>query len=387
MRVLHVVAKAQRRGAEVFASDLVRALADRGVDQRVAIVRGNGNPDVDFAAPVTMLGADGKVTPGVRMHLGALLSLRNLVRDWAPDVVQAHGGEALKYSIPVSTRRARVVYRRIGAVGYWVAPGLRRVGHGELIRRAARIVAVAEAVRREMIEVFRLPPERIVTIPNAVDALRVTPRRGRREVRRSLGIPDGAPVVLSMGALSSEKDPLGHLAIAGAALRGVPGAVHLVAGDGPLRAQVEAEVERAGLEDRVILLGNRPDVADLLGASDALLLASLTEGMPAVVIEAGIAGVPVAAYAVAGVPEVVLDGETGLLAAPGDAGGLSGKLTGLLADAGLREGLGRRAAEVCRERFEIRPVAGSYLGVYEKLASRRRAGGQNGSRATEAEGP
>ena len=96
-----------------------------------------------------------------------------------------------------------------------------------------------------------------------------------------------------------------------------PDLTHLIAGDGPLRDAAETEAERLGGGERTRFLGSRGDVADLLAASDVLLLASKTEGMPACVIEAGIAGLPVAAYALAGVPEAVVSGETGLLARRG----------------------------------------------------------------------
>ena len=146
------------------------------------------------------------------------------------------------------------------------------------------------------------------------------------------------------------------------------GAVHLFAGDGPLRQELAAAAGRLGLTDRVRLLGSRDDVGDLLAASDLLLFASRTEGMPASVIEAGAAGVPVAGTALAGVPEVVVDGQTGLLAAPGDLDGLRAALDRLLGDGELRAAMGRAARTRCRDRFGIDAIAGAYLALYEELA-------------------
>jgi glycosyltransferase involved in cell wall biosynthesis len=91
--------------------------------------------------------------------------------------------------------------------------------------------------------------------------------------------------------------------------------------------------------------------------------------MPAVVIEAGIAGLPVAGFALSGVPEVVVDGSTGLLAAPGDHGALAECATRLLADPGLRDRMGRAAHERCSAEFSIAAVAPRYLDVYRALAS------------------
>ena len=181
-------------------------------------------------------------------------------------------------------------------------------------------------------------------------------------------MPADATAVLSLGALTWEKDPVGHLETSAPVLARHPGAVHLFAGDGPLRQELAAAAGRLGLTDRVRLLGSRDDVGDLLAASDLLLFASRTEGMPASVIEAGAAGVPVAGTALAGVPEVVVDGQTGLLAAPGDLDGLRAALDRLLGDGELRAAMGRAARTRCRDRFGIDAIAGAYLALYEELA-------------------
>ena len=373
MRVLHVVATGQRRGAEIFTADLVGALDDVGVEQRVAVLRASAGLAVPFRAPATVLGVDTAGVPGVRMGLPGVAGLRRLLRAFNPDVVQAHGGEALKYALAgAAGGRRQVVYRRIGSSPAWIASGPRRVVYGQLMRRATRIVAVAEAVRQETLQVFRLPAAHVVTIPNAVDATRLAPTRGRAAMREHLGIPADAEVILSLGALTWEKDPLAHVEVAARALAERPRAWHLVAGDGPLRGQVEAAVARHGIGDRVLLAGIRSDVADFLQASDVVLFASRSEGMegmPATVIEAGMAGLPVAGYAVAGVAEVVSSGETGLLAQPGDLGSLGGHVVAVLADPGRRRRLSEAARDRCRERFEIRAVAPRYLELYERLVA------------------
>jgi glycosyltransferase involved in cell wall biosynthesis len=174
--------------------------------------------------------------------------------------------------------------------------------------------------------------------------------------------------VLSLGALSWEKDPLGHLAATAPLLRHRPGAVHLFAGDGPLRGELGAAAWREGLGGRVLALGSRNDVGDVLAASDLLLFASRTEGMPASVIEAGMRGLPVAGVALTGVPEVVEDGVTGLLVAPGDRDGLRTAVGRLLDDPWLRASMGEAARVRCRDRYAIAAVAAAYRAVYEELA-------------------
>jgi glycosyltransferase involved in cell wall biosynthesis len=367
VRILHLIATGQRRGAEVFASDLVAALDAQDLHQRVAVLHGAPPWAVGFGAPVTGLRADRHPLPVSPLQAGALRALRRLLREWRPDLIQAHGGEPLKYAVAAASRRPPIVYRRIGSVS-WVSTGPKRAFYARLVRRAARVVAVAGSVRAETIDAFGLPPQQVVTIPNGVDPRRLEPTRGRDATRAALGVPSRATVVLSLGALSWEKDPLGHLAATAPLLRRRPGAVHLFAGDGPLRADLQAAAGREGLKDRVLVLGSRDDVGDVLAASDLLLFASRTEGMPASIIEAGMRGLPVAGIALTGVPEVVEDGVTGLLVPPGDHDGVRTAVGRLLDDPWLRASMGDAARVRCRDRYGIAAVAAAYRAVYEELA-------------------
>jgi glycosyltransferase involved in cell wall biosynthesis len=364
VRILHLIATGQRRGAEVFASDLVAALDAPDLDQRVAVLHGDPPWAVGFGVPVTALGA-GRGP----LHPGAVLALRRLLGAWRPDLVQAHGGEPLKYAaVAAAGRRAPIVYRRIGSVS-WLSNGPRRALYGRLVRRAERVVAVAASVHDETVAAFGLAPGRVVTIPNAVDPARLAPDKGRAATRAALGIAPDAAAVLSLGALTWEKDPLGQLEVTAPLLRRRPGDVHLFAGAGPLRAELEAAAAGEGLAGRVLVLGSRGDVGDLLAAGDLVLFASRTEGMPASLIEAGMAGLPVAGTALTGVPEVVETGVTGLLVRPGDTDGLRAAVLRLLEDGALRSSLGAAARARCRERYGIAGVAAAYRGVYEEVAA------------------
>jgi glycosyltransferase involved in cell wall biosynthesis len=367
VRVLHVVATARRRGAEMFAADLVRALGSDGVAQRVAVLRGEG-ADIAFDAPADALDSNGWRIPGLRVDVGTIRALRKLIGRWGPQVVQVHGGEPLKHALLAARGSgAAVVYRRIGAAPQEITRGPRRAAHASLMRRATQIVAVAEALRSETVEVFGVPAVRVVTIPNGVDLARMEPGRGSVAILGALGIPREARVIVSLGALTHEKNPLAHVEIGARVLRELPDAFHLIVGDGPMRREMNTAIRRRALEGRAMGLGVRSDVPDLLAASKAVLLASRTEGMPGCVIEAGMVGVPSAAFAVAGVPEVVEDRVTGLLAAPGDIEELASCARALLEDRKQREALGANARRAYRSRFDIRAIAPRYLSLYEEL--------------------
>ena len=374
VRVLHVVATGSRRGAEVFASDLVRALARAGVPQRVAVLRG-ATTEVGFDAPVTMLDEaeedDGATTLSATRR--RLLRLRHAATEWSPDVVQAHGGEATKHALTslVGTRTP-VIYRRIGVAPPWLRHGHRRAAYAWLMRRAARVVTVGDEVRRETRELFGVPASSIVSIPNGVDRERLVPVHGRDETRGSIGIPPGRQMLVSVGGITWEKNPLGHLRIAARVLNRRD-AAHVWVGDGPMRQALEHQAARSGLNGRFVLLGRRTDVGDLLAAADVLLFASRPdgmEGMPAALIEAGMAGLPAAGFAVAGAPEVIEDGRTGSLVRPGDEEALAGRVMELLEDDERRRAVGTAARERCLAHFEIEPISRRYLSLYDEVTGR-----------------
>ena len=368
MRLLHVVATGQRRGAEMFASDLVRTLRGLGdFEQEVVLLRGPWPAQVTYDAPVVRMRGDGKRFPGIRMDVATLSSLREAVSRFRPHVVHAHGGEAFKYSALATGRRIPIVYRRIGSAPGTITRGVRRAAHAILLRRSDRVVAVAESVRRETVETFRMPHDRVVTIPRGVDPHRLRSDRGRAGLRADLGIPASAPVIISVGALSPEKDPLAHLDVCATVAGSLPDVTYLFAGDGPMRDELRDSVASRQLGEHVRMLGTRNDVGDLLAASDLLVLPSRTEGMPGCVIEAGMVGVPVVAFGVAGVPEVLIDEVTGYVVEPGDHGALAMRALELLKDPELRNAMGLAAMKRCLSAFDIGTVARRYADVYSEV--------------------
>lgn len=374
MRVLHVIATGARRGGETFASDLMRALMELDLVQQVVILHGGQQHSLDLPFPAVVLDPEGPVDPPRRFDLRLLRSLRKLISETRPDVVQAHGGEALKYAVTTSLRPPPILYRRIGAVIPQLRRGPRRMAFSAQMRRAGRVVAVSEAVRRETIEVFGIPDSKIVTIPNAVDSARLQRSREEAVVRGELGVPGDALILTFLGAFTWEKDPLANLEIASHVLGAVPKAMFLMVGDGPLREDVEAIRRVQPLADRILLLGSRSDVGDLLAITDVLLSASKTEGMPANVIEAGMAGIAVAAYALSGIPEIIVDGKTGILAVPDDRAKLATGIITLLNNHKERLEMGRLARARCHDLFDIKVVAPQYLSVYREIATPCRVG-------------
>jgi glycosyltransferase involved in cell wall biosynthesis len=205
------------------------------------------------------------------------------------------------------------------------------------LRRAELVISPSEYLR-ELALGWGLDPARVTVVPNPAPAVTALPPRD--ELRAGLAVE--GTVLAFAGRLTAQK-ALGDALDAVAA---VPGVTLLLLGDGPERPSLEQGARDRGLEDRVRFLGpgSRDDVLRLFAAADAALLTSAWENMPHTVLEALAVGTPVIATRVGGVPEVVRDGENGLLVDAGDAAGLAAAVRRLAAEPGLRERLAERAA-------------------------------------------
>jgi len=201
-------------------------------------------------------------------------------------------------------------------------------------------------------------PEPFVAVDRAVAG---------RKLRAELRLDDNVDLVGLVGHLIEQKRPDRALdALEAMHARGA--AAHLVvAGDGPLRGDLERDVARRGLAAYVHLLGSRDDIAYLLAAIDVLILTSDAEGLPGVLIEAQMAGCPIVTVPVGGVRELVDDGETGLVTEQVDATELAERVVGLLRDPKLRARLGERARRRA-VRFTSRAAAGTYAARLAEIA-------------------
>ncbi len=214
---------------------------------------------------------------------------------------------------------------------------LLRATRDAAVRRAVRVLTPS-AYLRELVVGWGISPGRVAVSPNPAPEVPLLP--AREGLRRELAI-DG-PTLAFAGRLMAAK----ALDVALRALERTPGVTLLVVGDGPDRAELERLSSTLGLDGRVRFLGglSRDDVLRILFAADAALLSSRWENFPHLVVEALTVGTPVIATSVGGVPEIVRDGENGLLVPAGDADALAAAIGRLMDDADLRERLARAAA-------------------------------------------
>lgn len=296
-------------------------------------------------------------------------NLRSLIRKLQPRILHTHLA-SLRYVVPAvaGLRNPPRIVHTVHRVAERDTEAWFRWPQRWCMRRCGEVVAVSDEVANSCSRVYhRL---RVSVIPNGIPlANRDYFSRARFDVRRSLGIDNDCFVFCCVARLRAVKNHNALIrAFAGMAARS--GAHLLVAGDGELRKELEALAQTLQVATRVHFLGERDDVTQILAASDAFVLSSLSEGIPLSVLEAMAAGLPVIVTSVGGLPEVVRNGVEGFLVPPGNLEALENAMMQLVHNCSARSDMSRAAADTISQRFDARVMVGSYLSIYKRLGAR-----------------
>ena len=356
LRVLHVDTERGWRGGERQALWLALELARRGHGSVVAARPGE---------PLSRRASDAGVetircAPVSEFDALAAWRLRREVHRRKIDVVHAHTAHAVGLAA-LATLGQRVPFVAARRVDF---PLRRNAGTRWKYGRAAAIIAVSRAVADVLAE-CGVPAAAIHVVPDGVDLHRVV-QRASRETLATLGIRAGAPLVVQVAQLVGHKDPLNFVRAIAHVRESVPGVQAIMAGDGPLRGEVEREARALGLEGVVRVVGFRSDADAILAAADVACLSSREEGMGSVLLDALAFARPIAATRAGGIPEVVVDGESGLLAQPRDPVALGNAIARLLTDRALA---GRVAANARAraEAFSVERMVNGTVEVYARV--------------------
>jgi glycosyltransferase involved in cell wall biosynthesis len=239
-----------------------------------------------------------------------------------------------------------------------------------LMRRTDAVVASAASVREFYIDQVKADPAKVEVIYNAVDWSQLQTTMSRDEFRSSVGVPLDVPVAGIIARLTPQKahqvlfDAIAHDA-------GLAKVHLLVVGDGELRSTLTASAATLRIQDRVHFLGARRDLGNILASIDLFAMPSFWEGLPLSMVLAMGAGLPVVASRVAGIPEVVKDGVSGLLVTPGDTADLAAALNRIVHDDTLRVLLGQEARAFVRPRFGVDGYVASVSALYDRLLAEK----------------
>jgi glycosyltransferase involved in cell wall biosynthesis len=349
-------------GGDVAGGQLVAlrlALAAREAGHEVAFVSPTDGPFLDR---VRAAGLAAHLVPlGGALDLRSTLRLARALRSLRADLVHTHGHFAVNV-------HGRLAGRLAGArvLAHMHIANVFRAGRGRSVQVAldngtARLcfalVAVSEATAVALRE-QGYPAGRLVVIPNGVEGaepaapVELAPRPAILEVARLAEVKGQHVLLEAVAQLDA------HLVLAGRDLEA----------GGAYERQLRARADELGIAGRVVFAGPRDDVPGLLAGADVFCLPSFEEGLPLTVLEAMAQARPVVATAVGGTPEAVVDGETGLLVPPGDAGALAEALRSLLEEPERARRLGEAGRDRVRERFSAEEASRRVLALYRSAA-------------------
>jgi glycosyltransferase involved in cell wall biosynthesis len=314
---------------------------------------------------------------GIRPHavsrpagnrIAGVIPLWRAIRAEQPAILHAHLSWPFACKSGVRAGWLARVPAIVGTAQLYLAPAGGRRPH-LVLGLYRRIIAVSEEVKRRYAAELGVPPRTLAVVRNAI---RVPPAAPARNAALRAALVQGRPdfVVLTPARLHPQK---GHTYLLQAAVQ-VPDATFVLAGDGPLRGDLEAEARDLGVAGRCVFLGQRDDVPALLAAADLFVLPSLFEGLPVSVLEAMAAGRPVVATAIGGTDEAITSGESGLLVPARDPAELAAAIRRLQADPPLARRLAAAARARVERDFSSEATARNVMRVYDEVLVEARGG-------------
>jgi sugar transferase (PEP-CTERM/EpsH1 system associated) len=312
------------------------------------------------------------VTPGVRVielnrRAGndprVVAAIYGVLRRERPDILHTHAWGTLLEGI-VAGRLARVPLIVHGEHGTLQLRGGQVRAQRWAWRHADHLLSVSSRLAERMSALVGMPLDRIRVLRNGVDLTRFGATR-ERSVRRTFGIADDAGIVIgAVGRLVDVKDHATLIDAVDVLRRRERRVFAVIAGDGPLRPELEARIARRGLEEHVRLLGHRSDVEAIVAGLDVFVQSSTSEGMSNTILEAMASGVPVVATRVGGADEMVVDGDTGILVPPSDAKRMADALERLVSNASLRQAMGSAGRRRTHQEFSLEGMVERYQSFY-----------------------
>jgi glycosyltransferase involved in cell wall biosynthesis len=362
MKVVHVHKLTGVSGSENHLLALLPALRATGIDASFLGLDVPGSDAPRFYERLEELNVPyRRLTCGMDVSPRMARDVIRAVKLERPDLLHTHLVHADVYgSAAAALLRLPYVSTRHNDDRYLLGPF--RFVDRAFARPARRLIAISDAVRR-FLERAGHAPEKLVTVRYGLD---LPPSAPAHITPDAAGIADGVPLLLAVGRLIAQKD---HATLLRAFAR-----IHdrhsnarlAILGDGPLEEQTRALVRELGLDDAVVLPG-RQEPGDWLARADVFVHTSRWEGFGIVLLEAMLASLPIVATSVSAVPEVVVDGETGLLVGAGDVEALAAALGDLLADPERARRLGAGGLKRARKEFSVARMTEQTIAVYRAV--------------------
>ncbi len=313
LKIIQLIQKPQRRGAEIFAAQLSGQLQALGHEVLLVSIF-PGDAALPFQGDWRRLN---RPVSARLFDIQGWWEFARLVRDWTPDLIQANAADTLKFSVfsrILFRWNTPIIYRNANQMGDFIRGPFHRIFNQFLIGSLRGVVSVSQASRKDFHRSFRFPGHSSQVVPIGIVPEEVEELLRQGDSQQELP----SRYLIQVGGLVSEKDPLGMLEIFREIHAADPGLHQVFLGSGPLEPLLKEKAESAGLGSRVLVIPNQSNIFPYLSRAQALVMPSRIEGLPGVVLEAMYCRVPVVAYGVGGIPEILVSGETGWCVKPND---------------------------------------------------------------------
>lgn len=355
MKILNLIHKSQKRGAETFACQLSYHLGKLDHDVKIVAIY-SGEALLPFFPDIETLDASKKIS---FLDIRALRKLSKIIKEFNPDIIQANSGDTLKFLI-ISKKifgwKAPVVFRNASEVGRYLKSYKQKVFNKFLYKNVDRVISVSEASKNDLLCHFSFLKDKTEVIPVGLELDII--------IKHITFEPVSDKHIVHVGGFSFEKNHEGLIRIFKMVLKKWPySKLHLI-GDGLLKGEILKAVEIAGITENVVFHGFVDNPLDFIAAADLLVLPSKIEGLPGVLLEAMYCKTPVVAYAVGGIPEIV-NQHTGYLIEYANEKLFADTICNALAE--NNQGITDYAFHFVKENFSNRNLAVKFIRSYENL--------------------
>lgn len=362
LTILHMSSEKVWRGGEQQIAYLIEELSKYGVFSIVAARKGSAFEKYCIEKNIKCFSLPFANT----IDLKTAWSVRNICSNEKIDIVHMHSSKSHSiaiWSTLMGNKTPLILSRR---VNFKVSQSILtkwKYNHPSI----RKVICVSDVINRSM-KSYLTHPGKVVTIHSGVDVNKFKLKLNENILRKEFNISENAPIVGSVAALDASKDHFTFIDAIHLAKARFNNIVGIIVGDGPLREELLQYVSDKGLKDNIIFTGYRNDVIKLIPAFDIFMMTSREEGLGTSVLDAFAAGVPVIATRAGGIPEMVIDGETGFLSDIGDGVGISCHIINLLTQPGLRQAIVSNATRKLNE-FSKEKMAAETMNVYREVAA------------------
>ena len=354
LRILHLIQKPQNRGAETFASQLANHQNNKGdIVKLVSVFSGKAN--LPWKREIESLEASSKLR---FLDYKAWEKLNKIIKKFKPDIIQANAGDTLKYAVfskKIFGWDTPIIFRNASEVGRYLKSGLQKKFNNYLYKNVAGVASVSKASEIDLLEHFPFLEGRTEIIPIGLEEKKVS-NLFKFE-------PQSHKHIVHVGGFSFEKNHKGLLEIfKEIKIHQQYTTLHLI-GDGALRPEIESLVQIENLQDHVRFYGFVNNPLDFIAAADVLVLPSIIEGLPGVILEAMYCKTPVVAYNVGGISEV-LDPGTGHIIPKNEKNSFAQAVIEVLKE--QKEGQTEKAFTLVMEKFMNKQISKKFMEMYKE---------------------